>query len=171
MNERRLTHWLPVVLAALLIADASGALGQTNSAKALAVGTWELDLQRSDFGTDPKPQSLTLTILSDTTAQLSWRVDVVDDHQNRFSYSWSGPKDGSMHPMKAANGQEIGQQSAREQEGALLRHAELSDGGSFDSRATMSDDGNTITDAISVTAKDGTTMKAIYVAHRAGAAK
>lgn len=76
-----------------------------------------------------------------------------------------------MHPMNAANGQQIGQQSAREEQGALLRHGELSDGGSFDSRATMSDDGNTITDVINAKAKDGTTMKAIYVVHRVPAAK
>ena len=43
------------------------------------LGTWNMDLSQSDFGSDAAPKSVTLTVLKDTPEMLSWRVHVVDD--------------------------------------------------------------------------------------------
>jgi hypothetical protein len=84
-----------------------------------------------------------------------------------FSFSWSGPFDGTLQPMKGADGQVIGKQSLKRDGDALLRHAEdFSDGSSFDARVTMSADGNTLTDVITVKFKDGKTEKMTYVYRR-----
>ena len=155
----------PVVLVMLL--NASLALAQTNASKASAVGTWKMDVKQSTFGSEPPPKSVTLNIIKDTPDASSWRVDVVDTAGKSVSYSWSGPVDGTLQPLKGADGQVIGNESLRRDGDALLRHGEdPSDGSSFDSRATMSADGNTITDVTTMKSKDGKTSKATAVYRR-----
>jgi hypothetical protein len=106
-----------------------------------------MDLTQSTFGSEPPPKSLTLSIIKDTPEASAWRVDIVDTAGKSMSYSWSGPVDGTLQPLKSADGQVVGKESLKRDGDALLRHGEdPSDGSSFDSRATMSADGNTITD-------------------------
>ena len=157
------------VLLALL--NASPAIAQANASKASAVGTWKLDLKQSTFGSEPAPTSVTLTITKDTPEALAWRVDLVDSAAKPFSFSWSGPLDGTLQPVKSADGNVIGTQSVKREGDALLRHGEdPGDGSSFDSRATTSADGNTITDVTTTTSKDGKTSKSTSVYHRVSGA-
>jgi hypothetical protein len=136
--------------------------------KASSVGTWKLDPAQSDFGSDPALKSVTLNILKDTPQMLSWRVRVVDDKGKLWSYSWSGPEDGSMNPIIQPGKPSDTQESARKDaDGTLIRHGEEKDGSSFDARGTISADGNTITDQIVGKSKDGKESKAKYVYHRA----
>jgi hypothetical protein len=131
-------------------------------------GTWKVDVAQSDFGSDPAPKSITVTILKDTPQMLSWRVSGVDAKDQHFSYSWSGPEDGSMHPVTEDGKAGPDMQNAkREQDGTVLRHNEDSDGSSFDARSTISPDGNTITETTTVKSKDGKESKQHYVYHRA----
>jgi hypothetical protein len=155
----------PVV--AVVLFSASLVLAQTNASKASAVGTWKMDLKQSTFGSEPPPKSVTLNIIKDTPDASAWRVDVVDTAGKSVSYSWSGPVDGTLQPLKGADGQVIGRESLKRDGDALLRHGEdPSDGSSFDSRATMSADGNTITDVTTMKSKDGKTSKATAVYRR-----
>lgn len=140
-----------------------GALAQSKQSE---VGTWKLDMSQSDFGPDAAPKSVTLTILKDTPAMLSWRVRMVDEKGNSSSISWSGPQDGSLHPVMQ-NGKEISKQSAkRESGGSLHRHGEEPDGSSFDAYSKMSDDGNSITDELYAKDKDGKQLRQKFVYHR-----
>jgi hypothetical protein len=55
----------------------------------------------------------------------------------------------------------------RDADGTLMRKGtDNSDGSSFDSRATLSADGNTITDLLTTKAKDGRTVKMTMVYNR-----
>jgi hypothetical protein len=154
------------LLLALVLAGVA-AIAQTNVSKASSVGTWKLDVEHSDFGSQPAPKSLTLTILKDAPDGLAWRVDIVDDKGQPFSYSWSGAADGTMQPIKGADGREIGKESATRENGALLRHGvEAMDGSTFDGRATMSADGNTITDVVTNKSQDGKTSTMTTVMRR-----
>ena len=126
-----------------------------------------MDLTQSTFGSEPPPKSLTLSIIKDTPEASAWRVDIVDTAGKSVSYSWSGPVDGTLQPLKSADGQVVGKESLKRDGDALLRHGEdPSDGSSFDSRATMSADGNTITDVTTMKSKDGKTSKATAVYRR-----
>jgi hypothetical protein len=88
------------------------------------VGTWKVDIAQSTFGSEPLPKSITVVILRDTPELSSWRVYGLDENGKAFAYSWSGPIDGTMHPVME-NGKEIGKQSAkREDDGTLDRHGE-----------------------------------------------
>ena len=130
------------------------------------VGTWNLDIAQSTFGSEPAPESITVVILKDTPQLLSWRVREVDEKGKVFAYSWSGPADGSMHPVMS-DGKEIGKQSAkREDGGALDRHGEEPDGTVFDARDKLSDDGNTILEEVTEKSKDGKETKTKTVYHR-----
>jgi hypothetical protein len=123
------------------------------------VGTWYMDIAQSTFGLEPVPKSITVVILKDTPQLLSWRVDGVDGNGKAFAYSWSGPVDGTMHPVMQ-NGKEAGKQSAkREDDGAISRHGEDPDGDSFDARDMLSDDGNTILEEGLDKYKDGKETK------------
>jgi hypothetical protein len=118
------------------------------------------------------PKAVTLTILKDAPELTSFRVEVVDAKGETFSYSWSGPRDGSLQPLKDAKGQILGQESiTRDKDGAVLRHGVGPDGSSFDARSTLSADGNTITDVITSKTKDGKTSKRTDVLHRVRDAK
>ena len=149
------------------------ASGQTNAANKSAVGTWKLDVAQSQLEPEPAPKSLTLTIIRESPSMGSWRVEEVDAKGQTASFSWSGPEDGTMHPIKGADGTELGKENLkREPGGALLRHGEIpSDGSSFDGRATLSEDGNTITDVVIAKAKDGKITKTTFVLRRVNAAK
>jgi hypothetical protein len=158
----------------LLTAAAVGlllAISARGQEKHSAVGTWKVDIAKSDFGSDPKPKSITVVILKDTPEMLSWRVRGMDKQGRVFAYSWKGPEDGSMHPVMQ-NGKELGKQSAkREDDGSMLRHGEFSDGTSFDARSKISDDGNTMTEEASEKYKDGKETKGRTVYHRVIGAK
>ena len=151
----------------VMLLNASIALAQTSASKSSAVGTWKLDLKQSTFGADPAPKSVTLIVTKDTPDASAWRVDIVDPAGKSVSYSWSGPTDGTPQPLKGADGKVMGKESLKRDGEALLRHGENpGDGSSFDSRATMSADGNTITDVTTVKSKDGKTSKTTSVYHR-----
>jgi hypothetical protein len=155
----------PVVVVMLL--SASLALAQTNASKASTVGTWKLDLKQSTFGSEPPPKSVTLNITKDTPEAMTWRVEVVDPTGKSALYSWSGPVDGTLQPLKGADGQVIGKESLKRDGDAMLRHGEdPGDGSSFDSRATLSADGNTLTDVTTMKSKDGKTSKSTSVYRR-----
>jgi hypothetical protein len=147
------------------LALAAGAFAQQRIS---AVGTWKLDPAQSDFGSSPALKSVTIHILKDTPQMLSWRVRLVDDKGQPSSYSWSGPEDGSMHPIIRDGKPSNSQESAKEKDdGTLVRHGEDPDGSSFDASSTISADGNTITDQIVGKSKDGKESKSKYVYHRA----
>jgi hypothetical protein len=128
------------------------------------VGTWNVDIAQSTFGSDPVPKSITVEILKDTPQLLAWSVHGIDGNGKAFAYSWNGPVDGTMHPVMQ-NGKEIGKQSAkREDDGTLDRHDEDPDGSVFDARGKLSDDGNTVVEEATEKSKDGKEIKtkAVY---------
>jgi hypothetical protein len=147
------------------------AISAMAQSKHSGVGTWKVDMSQSDFGSGPAPKSVTVTILKDTPKMLSWRVHMLDDKGKPINYSWSGPEDGSMHPVMQG-GKEIGKQSAKKQDdGSLLRHGEDPDGSSFDARSKLSEDGTSMNEETTEKSKDGKESKQKIVYHRVRAVK
>ena len=75
----------------ILLLNASLAIAQTNAARHSSVGVWELDLEQSNFGSEPPPKSATLTILKDTPDAVAWRFEEVDATGKSVTFLWSGP--------------------------------------------------------------------------------
>lgn len=67
-----------------------------------------------------------------------------------------------MHPFE----NESGEQSVRRDGNVLIRHGEISDGSTFDARDSLSADGNTFTEEMTIKSKDGKEEKGNYVWHR-----
>ena len=153
--------YVPAVFACALFV--LGALAQSTQSQ---VGTWKMDASQSDFGSEPAPKSVTVIVLKDTPAMLSWRGHIVDDKGENISQSWSGPQDGSMHPVMQ-KGKEISKQSAkREGDGSLHRHDEDPDGTITEAYSKVSGDGNSLTDILTMKSKDGKESKWKCVYHR-----
>lgn len=127
-------------------------------------GIWELDMEQSDFGSEPAPKSTTSTV-KDTPKMFSFRGHGIDDKGKSLSYSWCGPPDGSMHPT-TENGKVTGKSSIRKVGDGFVRHGENTDGSSFDAKATVSSDGNTITVESIAKSKDGKETKQKTLWHR-----
>ena len=158
---------------ALLTLGAFNASAQTDAKRPSMEGTWKLDLAKSSFRSEPALKSVTVTILKDTPDLISFRVDDVNAEGEPSSYSWSGPVDGSLHPVKDSKGQDLMLQEGvtRDKDGAVLRHGVFPTGSTFDGRATLSADGNTITDLITYKTTDGKTSKETWVFQRVTASK
>lgn len=155
----------------VVLLNASLAIAQTNAAKQSSVGVWKVDLKQSKFTSDAPPTSGTLTILKDTPDAMAWRYEGVDATGKSSTVSWSGPLDGSMQDMKAADGQVPGKQSMKRDGDFMLRHVEVPNVGTFDSRVTTSADGNTFTDVVTAKTQDGKTATDTVVFHRVAGAK
>ena len=155
----------------LFLLAAPPAFAQAAASHVSSVGTWKADLKESKFGDEEPPKSLTLTIMKDTPQLLSWRVDMVDAKGKAMSYSWSGPQDGTMQPVKGPDGKEIEKQSFKDEKGVLIRRGDGGkEGPPFESHVTTSADGKTMTDAVTAKSKDGKTMTQTVVWRRAPAA-
>ena len=155
----------------VVLLHASLAVAQTTTAKPSAVGVWKLDVAQSKFLSQPPPKSGTLTILKDTPDAMAWRYEEVDATGKSSTSSWSGPLDGSMQDIKASDGQVPSKLSMKRDGEFMLRHVEVPNVGTFDSRVTTSADGNTFTDVVTAKTQDGKTATDTVVFHRVAGAK
>jgi hypothetical protein len=156
----------------VVLLSSSLAVAQTKTAKQSSVGVWKLDVTQSKFGSaESSVKSATLTILKDTPDAMAWRWEGVDATSKSIAFSWSGPVDGSMQDLKDGNGQAVGKTSMKRDGDAFVRRGDLPDGGSFEARATVSADGNTLTDVETDKSKDGKTVTDTTVYHRVAGAK
>jgi hypothetical protein len=149
-----------VFAAVLLTAMSTSAFAQNGS----SVGTWKYDRAQSDFGTQAKPKSIRLVVTKDTPQMLSWHLTEVDANGKIVKESWSGPEDGSMHPLKATGSKNV---SSFKREGDdFVRQEKMGDGGMEESHIAMSDGGNTMTEHVTGTDKDGKQFTATIVWNR-----
>ena len=135
------------------------------------MGVWKVDLKQSKFTSEPPPKSGTLTILKDTPDAMAWRYEEVDATGKSSTLSWSGPLDGSMQDMKGADGTVVAKQSMKRDGDVMLRHVEVPNVGTFDSRVTTSADGNTFTDVVTMKSQEGKTSTDTVVFHRVAGGK
>ena len=156
----------------VVLVSASVASAQTKAAKQSAVGVWKLDVTQSKFGSaESSVKSATLTILKDIPDAMAWRWEGVDATGKSMAFAWSGPLDGSMQDLKDGTGQVVGKTSMKRDSDVFVRRGDLPDGGSFEARATVSADGNTLTDVETDKSKDGKTVTDTTVYHRVAGAK
>lgn len=154
-------------LLSLLAGLATGAIAQNKT----FIGTWKLDPSQSHGGDeDPAnpPQSVTGTYSKDSVEFGSWCVHIVDHDGKAFSFCWSGPEDGSLHPVKDASGNVMLMESLKKQpDGTTRRHGENApNSSSWDMVDRISDDGNSMISEGTAVDKDGKEVKMKLVYHR-----
>lgn len=129
----------------LVLVFAADAFPQSKSA---FVGTWELDTAKSAF-TTTKVKSLTLVISQESPKMFSWNGDGIDSEGKAFELAWSGAEDGSMHATLQNGKKTTTDQGVSKDQSAIHRHGKSPEE-TFDSTLTVSPDGNTLTDEITV---------------------
>lgn len=139
----------------------TAALPSTFAQSSSSVGTWKYDATQSDFGSQPKPKSMTLVITKDTPQMLAWHVTEIDAAGKTVHESWSGPQDGSMHTLRATEGN--GQAGFQNNNGELSIHWKMPNGMSAESQVTNSDEGKTMTEHVTGTAPNGQPFTQIIV--------
>jgi len=58
-----------------------------------------LNLEKSDYGQQPKPKSMRLVVSEDTTASVKWSVSGTDGNGKPLNESFSGAIDGKPYPI------------------------------------------------------------------------
>lgn len=116
---------------------------QSNSAQGPAVGTWKLNLQKSDFGKMPPPKSVTVTVTEDTPTSLKWRAAIVDDKDKRITESFVGAPDGKDYPVKGSENAET--IAYTNENGVIKATGKTKDGTTIQQTITMADDHNSMT--------------------------
>lgn len=148
--------------ALLLTAALPSAFAQNTSQNSSGVGTWKFEAAQSDFGSMPKPKSMTLYITKDTPQMLAWHLRGVDADGKPIHESWSGPQDGTMQTLKRSGGS--GQASFTNNNGTFTIHEKLANGETSDS--TVTSDGHTMTEKETGTDSKGQPFTATIVWHR-----
>ncbi len=66
--------------------------------------TWTLNQKESNWGGGPSMKSDTFIMLTDTEKRAKFTDTMVDGDGKTWKLSWSGPADGSAHPMVGMKG-------------------------------------------------------------------
>ncbi len=113
------------------------------SEEGAALGTWKLDLKKSDFGKMPVPKSAVVTVTDDRPTSLKWHATVIEADGKKTTESFTGAPDGKQYPVK---GTEQGETMAYSREGdAIKATGKAKDGSTLEQTINMSDDKNTMT--------------------------
>ena len=132
-----------------------------------AVGQWQMDVAQSDFGSDPKPTAMSITVLHDTPRLFAYRAHRLNRNESPFAFEWSGPKDGSMHHVKIeGQPQTMAVEGVKEEDGVLVQHGVELDGSLMYSRITFSKDWKTMTVDVTWKHYDGTEDKQKWLFRR-----
>ncbi len=107
-----------------------------------AVGTWKLNVQKSDFGSMPAPKSARIVITSDTRQLLKYTVTEVGPDGKVKTESFSGAMDGKPYPVKGEPGVTM---AYTPRENGIVEIAGQSPHGAFKETGIMADDHNTLT--------------------------
>jgi len=79
----------------VLALGTTAALAQGNS-----VGTWKLNVAKSNFGKRPAPKSATLTITDDSATAMKWSYIEVGGDGKTMKVTYNGAPDGKPHPPR-----------------------------------------------------------------------
>jgi hypothetical protein len=63
-------------------------------------GTWKLNVEKSDYGQQPKPKSMRLVVSSDTPTSVKWVATGTDGSGKPINESFTGAIDGKQYPVK-----------------------------------------------------------------------
>src|SRR5690349_4380360 len=127
---------LAVLLLIAINAQTQGAAGGKS-----AVGSWKLNVDKSDFGSNPKPKSGSVTVSADSAASLKWHGSITSADGKTETYRFSGAEDGKQHPVTGNNSWKSAAYT-RSDSGMSSESVIQKDGGTQKNDFSWSDDGN-----------------------------
>ncbi|HEY4355624.1 MAG TPA: hypothetical protein VGN16_07760 [Acidobacteriaceae bacterium] len=112
--------------------------------------SWKLNAGASDFGQGPSMKSDLYVIHTDSDKWLTFEDTTVDGDGKTWKISWSGPQDGSPHPVKGMPGATYSSKTADDSS-----HFAFPDGTVEDTTLAMSGDKKRVTLTVDGKTKDG----------------
>lgn len=98
MQSRRKYFAMLAVALCMAAATVQRAYPQNNSDAAF-LGTWNIDLAKSDFGKAPPPKSQKLVITSNSPTSKKWTMETVDADGISHRWSYDGARDGKFRSI------------------------------------------------------------------------
>jgi len=123
--------------------------------------TWTLNLQQSDFGGGPAMKSDVITVQTDTDKWLKFTDVTVDGDGKTWNTAWSGPADGTSHPLKGMPGATFSQNAATD-----VDVMTLPDGTEITCSYSLSPDKKKMTNKCAAKSKDGKVVNQTTVYER-----
>ena len=137
-------------LLVLLFAMSCAAVAQSGASSpvsglnpGMVVGSWELNLRSSSWGTLPPPKSATINVLQFDGRGMQWTANSTDENGNAIEASWAGALDGT--PVEATGTDTGIYYSFQSGEDGIHELTTFPDGSRISSVATFSSDGTTLT--------------------------
>ncbi len=112
--------------------------------------TWTLNLGESDFGSGPSMKSDVFVMLIDTEKRAKYTDSMVDGDGKTWKSSWSGPADGTPHPIVGMAGATYSSDAATD-----VSVMTLPDGTAITCDFSLSPDGKKFTNKCVAKTKDG----------------
>lgn len=157
----RQAKFAAVLIPILLLAVIFPGVARTQATKqGPMLGKWKLNLAKSDFGENPKPQSMIVTVESDTPELIKFSVQMTAPTGMAFSYSYQGAADGKDYPATGTSST----YAYTEQDGVVTETEKDSDGTVIKGTFALSPNGKIGTWTYTVTDPQGnvTHEKLVY---------
>ncbi len=144
----------------LVTAVAFSAMALASPPKDYGKGTWKLNVDKSDYGSLPKPKAITIEVTQSDGKTLAWTLKGTDPSGNPMDESWSGAPDGQERLVAGTNGEKAGFEWKGD---SLVIHVSLPKGTVIDETVTISDDKKTMSIDETIKGEDGENhVKSVY---------
>ncbi|HKU27096.1 MAG TPA: hypothetical protein VJQ54_16595 [Candidatus Sulfotelmatobacter sp.] len=111
-----------------------------------SIGTWKLNLEKSDFGQAPKPKSERLFVSEASPTVVKWRASGVGADGKPMHISYAGAADGKPYPVKGSpRVNTIAYSGSVNDPQGVQSTMTMKDGSTVKQTITLSDDKNTMT--------------------------
>lgn len=92
---KKIRMWM--VLLAFSVLGVCAVMAQTETQGPM-LGTWKLNVAKSDFGGGTKLGGMQVQVTSDTPGAVKWSTTMITTGGMQFTYSFAGAADGKDHP-------------------------------------------------------------------------
>jgi len=132
-----------MVLAALMTFAAFAQTSKSQDAKSHFVGTWLVDVARSNYASMPAPKSIRFQIAQSSATAFAYKYFEVSNDGEQYQEDWSGKPDGTPHLVLSVPPSQTKQSVAWEGDTLVVRFSTPQ--GYFEEYLTVSPDAKTLT--------------------------
>ncbi len=132
-----------VVLATLLTVAAFAQANKPSDGKSHFVGTWVVDVARSNYASMPAPKSIRFQITQASSTVFAYRYFEVSNDGEQYREDWSGKPDGTPHLVLSVPPSQTRQSLAWQDDTLVVRFSTPQ--GYFEEHLTVSPDAKTLT--------------------------
>ena len=131
------------VLVAWLTMAAFAQTSKPHDAKSRFVGTWIVDVARSNYASMPAPKSIRFQIVQSSATAFAYKYFEISNDGEQYQEDWSGKPDGTSHLVLSVPPSQTKQSIAWQGDTLVVRFSTPQ--GYFEEHLTVSPDAKTLT--------------------------